>query len=363
MEMQETTIIESPTIKQIRIAFEHTPSKVRAVEQGWRQRRKGDTARKLPITHEHIKRNQDVPLEVRHRARYPPVTGASPKIPTFEKPMITPAATPPIPPISDQIPLVNKTKKKKEAPAPILAYPLAPSLGTIQLGRNGSLTIPQHTTCSPELILDLGGQDIVIGRGGDSLEMNLEDEDEKRSIHRTGYVCWSRKDWRQWEMVRDLVEQVKRKTPRVSHQSVTSYQAEGQIKIYHPSALIAITCSSPPDVVITYTISGNSSDSIPISSEMHSLTAIKLVYSPSREKMVIDTSEKQGMKRNSTFRTRRSVPTPSSHLPNMIAQKPNSSACTALGLNTGPAWSAVEVEAVKRFWALRKEWLRYYVVT
>jgi len=227
MEMQETTIIESPTVKQIRIAFEQTPSKVRAVEQGWRERRKGAITRRLPITHEHIKRNQDVPPEVRHRARYPPVTGASPKIPTFGKPMITPAATPPIPPISDQIPLVNKTKKKKEAPAPILAYPLAPSLGTIQLGRNGSLTIPQYTTCSPELILDIGGQHIVIGRGGDSLEMKLEDENEKRSIHRTGYVCWSRKEWRQWEMVRDLVEQVKRKTPRVSHQSVTYCQAEG----------------------------------------------------------------------------------------------------------------------------------------
>lgn len=90
----------------------------------------------------------------------------------------------------------------------------------------------------------------------------------------------------------------------------------------------------------------------------NSVTTVKLVYSPGRDRMVIDTNNKHGSKGESTFRTRRSVPLPPSHLQNLVERQGTSSADAAVGVHIGRDWLRAEVEAVERFWALRDEWLR-----
>jgi hypothetical protein len=89
-----------------------------------------------------------------------------------------------------------------------------------------------------------------------------------------------------------------------------------------------------------------------------SSTTVKLVYSPGRNRMIIDTDDKHVTKDQSTFRTKRCIPLPPSHLSSLVKRKLTSSPNAALGLEVGRGWLEAEVEAVERFWALREEWLR-----
>jgi hypothetical protein len=120
--------------------------------------------------------------------------------------------------------------------------------------------------------------------------------------------------------------------------------------------LITITCSSPPDVIIAFTMSQDSPSSKRITSKSKSITTIRLVYSPIRGKITIDTDDKHGEKDVMTFRTRRCIPLPPSHVEKLVERKGISSAEAALGLSSDQSWLTAEVEAVERFWALRDEW-------
>ena len=95
-----------------------------------------------------------------------------------------------------------------------------------------------------------------------------------------------------------------------------------------------------------------------IYSETKSTVTVKLVYSPLRNKMTIDTDDKHGEKGEMTLRTRRCIPLPPSHLENLVAREATSSAAAALELNIAPDYLTAELEAVERFWSLREEWLR-----
>jgi hypothetical protein len=353
MTKQDITHTESPTVKQIRIAFEQTPSKLRAAEQGWRQRRKEITKRIQPVQASHMSEKERTGIKVGHQAEYPAVKRTSPELVGPARPTTSPPTPPQTPPASQDNPH-SEVLDRGEAPRPILAYPLAPTLANISLGRGGSLSIP-HPSSPHEVEVRIGKQRISVLRGGHTLEIGTKAE--QRTICRKDYRIWSSTESKQWEMVRDLVEQVKRKTPRVSGSHRVPGCTDRQIKIYHPSALITITCSSPPDVIIAFTMSQDPPHSKRATSKSKSITTIKLVYSPLREKITIDTDDKHGTK-GGTFRTRRCIPLPPLHLEKLVARTGISSAKAALGLSIRQDWLTAEVEAVERFWALRKEWLR-----
>jgi hypothetical protein len=215
MTKQDITLHESPTVKQIRIAFEQTPSKLRAAEQGWRERRKEIIKRIRPAQTSHMPEKGRARLEVRHQAEYPAVNRASPEIVVSAEPNPGPPTPPQTPPASQGDPQ-SKDSDKTDLPEPILAYPLAPTLTNIPLGRGGSLSIP-HPSSPHEVEVRIGKQHVSVLRGGNTLELGIEGG--RRTIHRKDHRSWSSTDRKQWEMMRNLVEQVKRKTPRVSKQA------------------------------------------------------------------------------------------------------------------------------------------------
>lgn len=88
------------------------------------------------------------------------------------------------------------------------------------------------------------------------------------------------------------------------------------------------------------------------------LMKVKLVYSPGQNKLTIDTKESSKAKDESTFRTRRCIPLPASHLNDIRSRKSTPSARDGMCIDAGKGWMKAEVEAVDRFWALREEWLR-----
>jgi hypothetical protein len=209
MTKQDTIHTESPTVKQIRIAFEQTPSKLRAAEQGWRERRKEITKRMQPVQTSAV---PEEGLKVGHQAEYPSVKRTTPEVVVASKPTTGPP-TPPQTPPAIQGHIQAKDTDRGNVPAPLLSYPLAPTLSSITLGRNSSLSIPQPS--SPhEVEVRIGKQRILVLRGGNALELGKKEG--KRTICREEYRNWSGTERKEWEMVRDLVEQVKRKTPRVS---------------------------------------------------------------------------------------------------------------------------------------------------
>jgi hypothetical protein len=208
MTKQDITHTESPTVKQIRIAFEQTPSKLRAAEQGWRERRKEITKRIQPVQ---TSRMPEKGLKVGHQAEYPAVKPTAPEVVVSARPTTSPPTPPQTPPAGHGPP--SKKSDELQPLAPILAYPLAPTLANISLGRGGSLSIP-HPSSPHEVEVRIGKQRISVPRGGHILEIGMKGE--QRTIRRKDYRNWSSTERKQWEMVRDLVEQVKRKTPRVS---------------------------------------------------------------------------------------------------------------------------------------------------
>jgi hypothetical protein len=209
MTKQDITHTESPTVKQIRIAFEQTPSKLRAAEQGWRERRKEITKRIQPVQTSAV---PEKGLKVGHQAEYPAVKGTTPEVVMSARPTTSPPTPPQTPRAIHDHPH-SEDIDRGEVPRPILAYPLAPTLANISLGRGGSLSIP-HPSSPHEVEVRIGKQRILVLRGGHILEIPMKRE--QRTICRKDYRSWSSTERKQWEMVRDLVEQVKRKTPRVS---------------------------------------------------------------------------------------------------------------------------------------------------
>lgn len=213
---QDTTLIESPTVKQIRIAFEQTPSKLRAAEWGWRARRKQQVDRSPPAPRVCKIEHEREGIQVRHQARYAAGNPATPEIVFKAKPFTGPP-TPPQTPPADQGDRVFPETDNDLEPRPILAYPLAPTLKDIRLGRDGSLSIPQSPSSLHECILRIGNQSIFVAQGGNALQ--IQSNGKARTITRKNACSWSELDRQQWVMVSDLIDEVKRKTPRVSRES------------------------------------------------------------------------------------------------------------------------------------------------
>jgi hypothetical protein len=213
MTTQDPTFIETPTVKQIRIAFEQTPSKLRAAEQGWRARRKQEINRIPQNPRDALVDETKGRLDFEYQAKHPSAPRVASKVIKSAKPTTAPPTPPPTPP-TNQDPQYLPELEEEDSPLPILIYPLAPSRTAIPLGCDGSLSIPQSPSSPYECIVRIGHQHTSVARGGNTLE--VDSEGKRRTIHREDHKTWSARERKQWEMVRDLVEQVKRKTPRVS---------------------------------------------------------------------------------------------------------------------------------------------------
>jgi hypothetical protein len=238
--IQDKAEIDSPTVRQIRIAFEQTPNKLRLVEQGWRERRREEITRKpikeaghgapgkendghqvRPTTIETTPRNQGRPTEA---------------MPTRVKPLLAPPTPPPTPPANSEQVLTNEEHEKdvvKDAPRRIITHPLPPTPTPIVLGHKTTLSIPdQPPPCPQECVLRIGSRRISIMRGGEVMEV-LSGSKAVR-IRRAEYDVWSQAERKQWETVWDLVEQVKRKTPRVSDCSFHGIDLMGRSRYIIP---------------------------------------------------------------------------------------------------------------------------------
>jgi hypothetical protein len=206
----EESVVESHTVKQIRIAFEETPIKLRIAEQGWKERRR------IALEHREVKAQLgaestkirepgvgkgkqslgEVGL-VGRRLLAPPTP---PHTPPHERYRVKPLERPKLP----------EDLKGDGRPRPILAFPLPATSSPISLGRDVHLSIPSPTSGKYELVVHLQDRRITVLRGGEVLDTG------GIRLHRSENVTWSRDGRKQWDMVWSLVERIKRKTPRVS---------------------------------------------------------------------------------------------------------------------------------------------------
>lgn len=214
--------IDSPTVRQIRIAFEQTPNKLRLVEQGWRERRRQEISRE-PIQHgghgaSEVEKIGDqaqragVGVAARNRRR---PTEATPCLARHET---APPTPPPTPPTQDKLICTNKDRKADtpiNMPRPVLVHPLPPTPIPVILGHKTTLFIPdQSPSCPHEFVLRIGRRRISVMRGGEMIEVASGTQVSR--IRCEEYKEWSQTERKQWKTVWDLLEQVKRKTPRVS---------------------------------------------------------------------------------------------------------------------------------------------------
>jgi hypothetical protein len=214
--------IDSPTVRQIRIAFEQTPNKLRLVEQGWRERRRQEINRK-PIEQDgrgisgvdkvgdQVQR-AGVGVAARNRKR---PTEATPSLARHE----TAPPTPPPTPTAQDKSICTKTDRKADTPInvprPVLAHPLPPTPTPMILGHKTTLFIPEQSqSCPHECVLRIGRRRISVMRGGEMIEVASGTQVSRMRL--AEHKKWSQTETRQWETVSDLLEQVKRKTPRVS---------------------------------------------------------------------------------------------------------------------------------------------------
>ncbi|ORX39382.1 hypothetical protein BD324DRAFT_619466, partial [Kockovaella imperatae] len=205
---------------------------------------------------------------------------------------------------------------------PILAHPLPPTAGPVYLLGRRDETITIHSPGSAiEITIRLSpNREIRISHHGTRLAMyhrkaswTLGKEIELQHL--------TSEDAAHWTTVAEIVERFKRQTPRV--------------KMWTDFGCLTITCSSPPDVILQYTL-GN--------------CKVRAVYSTAE--LRIDTSARGT---DGTFKTSRVVPL-GSRLSEM-QDKP----AAALGIDPRmiSAWSPPELEAMYRLYRLRNEWSRW----
>lgn len=264
-------VTAAPNIRQLRIAFEETPAKLRELEQGWRARRRrvlGDvteikqipaagSSRQIPSEISEVALSAretdpigDQPESPRqvHRPRrrisgsnpatyrvMPPRTQELPSAHRDEVPLgrpgsshislrvpvapPTPPASPPTPPRQPGLSPHSQRIVEPGSPArlnrihPIMAQPLPPTSHPVPISRSTPRdtirVLPFGSPIELAISLHSGRRKIVVLQGG--LELNLEGE----AVRLVEQKAWGRRERKEWEMVQALVERVKRSTPRV----------------------------------------------------------------------------------------------------------------------------------------------------
>lgn len=212
----QTSYIDRPTVQQLKLAFQETPIQLREIENGWKGRRKQQMVRpstKSPTPG--LKGRPSTHVDERNKG----LERAQGYLPS-----------PPSTPLESHEPEVNTSRNapmkemhKTRQPRPILAFPLIPTLRPIKVVSGVYVYIPTPTHHSEyELRLYMSQRRVTVLSGGMSLSTiptTTGREGQMQLAHQINLdQCddWAESERGQWELVAELVECVKRKTPRVS---------------------------------------------------------------------------------------------------------------------------------------------------
>ncbi|WWD07026.1 hypothetical protein V865_005123 [Kwoniella europaea PYCC6329] len=251
---------------------------------------------------------------------------------------------------------------------PILSYPLSPTSHPVPIQKNkkDTIYIPSQPSSYEMILYLVVGRIFKVKKGGSLVEFTIGDgkgKKRERILNISHAEHWGQGDRRDWENLRGVVEGFKRITPR--------------IKIFHPLGHLSITCSTPPDVVLTFQIQtalilphprNDKSKTSVLSSRTESTNSAsraRLVYSRSTKELQIDTACTNVLSEEN-IRTRRIVrisrQVDSVHLKEQKTRgKDDLKGISQLfGLDTELLdWREEEKEALRRLWVLRSEWVRW----
>ncbi|CAK9779960.1 hypothetical protein CC85DRAFT_287642 [Cutaneotrichosporon oleaginosum] len=208
-------------------------------------------------------------------------------------------------------------------PKPIRVHPLPLTRHPEALSRKSSDTIVVHPpTAEVALTLNLRRQTAQINRVGD--EVTIEGR-APQCLRLADSANWSAAQRDLWQLLARLVAEYKRRTPRV--------------KVFTALGELVVTCCEPPDIVLSYLVSDETT------------TKVRLRYSLSSFEAILDTSTRRPRgTRDETHRARRSIP--------LRWSGQGERAALALGVDFAD-WDSAEKDAVRRLWALREDWARF----
>ncbi|WVQ81205.1 hypothetical protein IAT38_003327 [Cryptococcus sp. DSM 104549] len=283
-------------------------------------------------------------------------------------PPTPPTASPTNPQPQPTSPVIHIPPDLTRRPSPILAGPLPPTFRPVRLRPDIKDTI--HVLLSPsiDVVLSLaGGRLVRVLAGGRAVELAHEDEGGalrlERKLEMDGSEKWSGEDLRVWEGIRKAVEVFKKRAARV--------------KLYHQLGNLIITCSSPPDIILSFRLrlpnqpgphgaSSRPAGASPACAMPTSDTVkIRVAYSRVSRELRIDTSstradcttpKDQGLQLvKERLRTKRVVASTS---PERVSAESGAEGLGLVGVDMSE-WREEEREAVKRIWGLRGEWARW----
>lgn len=160
-----------------------------------------------------------------------------------------------------------------------------------------------------------------------------------------------------------------------------------QVKLWHKLGRLTITCSTPPDIILSYTDTAQNleqpsrASQIDSSATSHTSSCtglvVRITYSQSRAILQLDLSTRSAggpQCSAETFRSKRVIAVPTvdtrsiyaATVPQYTDQERKATqydasekqAATMLGVHTS-TWSSAEREALRRLWILRPEWRRF----
>lgn len=371
--LDQTADSDQPTVRQLKLAFQETPLKLREIEDGWRDKRKQKLAQlnnvdgNRTVGKEYLSLksrtvtavralNDDALVEPCNHLPSPPLT--PPEL--ADRPR-RPAAGP----LSVDNSAIARQEAGNDSPRPIMAFPLSATITPMNIARGVTLQVPSpNSNVLHELRMDLSDQRVVVERGGRAVEwIDRDSSRTRRRIELDKAHGWDSCTKKQWQVIADLVERIKRGTPRVSPSSTRSLGAltKMQMEIYHPLGVITVTCSAVPDICLAYDVR---SFSIPSRAEYH--RRIRLVYSSSTNSIRISTRLISDIDTRNVFRTKRVVPL--GHISFGVVQawqrgSEAQVASQALGFSLSGDWLDYEIAAIERLWQTRDEWIRYIKMT
>ena len=144
------------------------------------------------------------------------------------------------------------------------------------------------------------------------------------------------------------------------------------MKIFHALGHLTITCSSPPDVILSFLLGESASiarrqrDAPASEAAGNSDGKVRVILSRIAKQISIDTVTQYAgpaeFGRKEKFRSKRVLPLGSAHFnlsPPVTGNATVEDAWTSLGIYRKGGRHSEELEGVRRLWVLRDEWCRY----
>ncbi|ODO04800.1 hypothetical protein I350_05410 [Cryptococcus amylolentus CBS 6273] len=235
------------------------------------------------------------------------------------------------------------SKKHSNLPGPILASPLPPKSEPPNRTLIRQDTIFVYPRKGIELILCLADrqEEICVSSHGKRLSIRSLKEGAAtapKQIILEHSSKWGKGERREWERVRKLVEVYKRQTP--------------QAKLYHALGNITVTCSSPPDIILSFQLTPLRT---PASRAAVADARVRVTYSRIARELRVDTSSikpsKTGQGTKGSYeklRTKRILSLRSDGTVDSMEKK-----------GSTKDWRPEEMEGLKRLWNSMEAWNRW----